>query len=833
MLAIGLVVDDAIVVVENVHRHVDAGESGFVAAIKSARELTLPIIVMSTTLVAVFLPVAFSGGLTSILFTEFAFTIVFSVLISMLLALTLSPVMCGWLLRPTPDHGLTHFLETTYGRLRGRPTNARSRASCATRWSAWSSPSPSSASLFFLFSSVRSELSPPQNQGVVFAIGTANPDISPDLLDRDSKQMLAEVRPVPGEERHLHGHRLQSRRRRHQRHVRRHERAPGQTHTGTRPHRAPAGSNCAKRAGPQALGVDAAAAAGLHQPAADRLRDQGGQRVLRAARSRGAGDRAPRRQASGKFAFLQKNLKIDQPQYRLVVDRKLAGSLGISMDEIAAALQPLLSGGWVNHFTMQGYSYEVIPQAPDASAPTLDDLDQYHVRAADGTLVPLSTLVHFETRTIPESLPQFNRVNSATLIGMPAPGVSQGDALALSGGQLTARNRAQTATTSTTPAIRASSRKQGNTFVFAIVLALILVYLLMSAQFNSFRDALIVMLTIPMSVAGALIFMSLGFATLNIYTEIALITLLGLITKQGILVVQFANQIQQHEGLGKLEAVKEAAAVRLRPILMTTLAMVLGVIPLIAVQRRRRAAAPPARPGDRHRPGIGAASSRCTSCRSCTSTSRATTGPMPPKRPSGSGPWTGWRKKAAEPWQPGRRAPQHPGPAEPERAQAFSKTPADHVDHRVQRAKHPATGGGQTPPRVMPGGEEHAIHAEGVGHFPIVTGVADQQGGAWIDTVRCKQRFAGADLAAGQTVGIASDVIEELPQAEPGHHAPERRLLGGRQHELPHAELANGVQTRAAPSNRAADGSRRSNSSQKRRPVASNETCEKSMPARS
>ncbi len=576
VLAIGLVVDDAIVVVENVHRHVDEGESGFVAAVKSARELTLPIIVMSTTLVAVFLPVAFSGGLTSILFTEFAFTIVFSVLISMMLALTLSPVMSGWLLRPTPARGLTHFLETRYMMLRG--LYERSLTSFL-RYPVIGLIFTAAilASLFFLFTGVRSELSPPQNVGVVFALGTANPNVSPVLLTRESKQVLKVFDSFP-EMRHTFmatgfnpggagtNGMFGGMNMRQDKHTASEMIAPVQQALSS-----VAGLQLSVSTPPPLPGSTSLLPIDFVIKAASGSYEQLDQ-VAEAVLSKAL--------ASGKFAFLQKDLKIDQPQYRLVVDRRLAGSLGITMDQIGAALQPLLSGGWVNHFTMQAYAYEVIPQAPDTFRGNLANLAQYHVRAADGSLIPLSTLVHFETRTIPESLPQFNRINSATLLGMPAPGVSQGEALAYLQ-QITE----QIAPKGYDVDYAGDSRqfeKQGNTFLFAIVLALILIYLLMSAQFNSFRDSLIVMLTIPMSVAGALIFMSLGFATLNIYTEIALITLLGLITKQGILVVQFANQIQETEGLTKLEAVEKAASVRLRPILMTTLSMVFGVVPLIA-----------------------------------------------------------------------------------------------------------------------------------------------------------------------------------------------------------------------------------------------------------
>jgi len=577
VLAIGLVVDDAIVVVENVHRHVDEGESGFIAAVKSARELTLPIIVMSTTLVAVFLPVAFSGGLTSILFTEFAFTIVFSVLISMLLALTLSPVMSGWLLRRTPPKGLTHFLETRYMRL--RDLYSRSLAGFL-RYPVVGLIFTGAilASLFFLFSTVRSELSPPQNQGVVFGIGTSSPDASPAQLRKMGHQVLhvfnqfpetqhtflaTGFNPAGGGSNGLFGGMNVSQKRK-------------TANELTRP--------VQQALGKQVAGLQLSVSTPPPLPGSTSLLPI--DFVIKGAGSsyqninKVAGKILGQAMQSGKFAFLQKNLKIDQPQYQLVVNRRLAGTLGISMDQIASALQPLLAGGWVNHFTMKGYSYEVIPQAPDAKRATLSQLNNYHLRAADGHLVPLSTLVEFHTRTIPEQLPQFDRINSATLTGVPAPGVSQGEALAYLK-SLTNRYAPKGYEVDYAGDSR-QFEKQGHTFLFAIVLALVLVYLLMSAQFNSFRDATIVMLTIPMSVAGALIFMSLGFASLNIYTEIALITLLGLITKQGILVVQFANQMQEEEGLSKLEAVQRAAAVRLRPILMTTLAMVLGVVPLIA-----------------------------------------------------------------------------------------------------------------------------------------------------------------------------------------------------------------------------------------------------------
>ncbi|MGH8161519.1 MAG: efflux RND transporter permease subunit, partial [Gammaproteobacteria bacterium] len=324
VLAIGLVVDDAIVVVENVHRHVDEGESGFVAAVKSARELTLPIIVMSTTLVAVFLPVAFSGGITSILFTEFAFTIVFSVLISMLLALTLSPVMSGWLLRPTPAHGFTHFLETNYERL--RRLYERSLASFL-RYPVIGLIfiGVILASLFFLFSSTKSELSPPQNQGAIFAVGTANTDVSPKLLNRYSMQVLDTFNKFPEKKGSFM--------------------ATGFTFNGgTNGMFAGMNINQSEHTATelvpplqQALG----SVAGLQLSVSTPAPLPGSTSllpidfVIKAAAAsyqqlnQVTNEILGKAMQSGKFAFLQNNLKIDQPQYRLVVNRKLAGSLGI------------------------------------------------------------------------------------------------------------------------------------------------------------------------------------------------------------------------------------------------------------------------------------------------------------------------------------------------------------------------------------------------------------------------------------------------------------------------------------------------------------------------
>lgn len=576
VLAIGLVVDDAIVMVENVHRHIEAGRSGFQAAILSARELSVPIIVMSTTLIAVFLPVTFSGGLSGLLFTEFALTIVFAVLVSMVIALAQSPVLSGAILRKTPAHGLNHALNAGFDRFNGMFDRSL-HSFLEFPIVGMIFIVATFVAVYFLFTGVRHELSPPQNTGIIFSLGTAQPDAAPDYLKAYGKQVLHELDGFPEKQRTfmitgfsptgagsnslLAGMQLKSFSER------------TRTATDLKPHvqaklAEVAGLKAAAFTPPPLPGssgffpIDFVITSSASYDDLDRIADQ----VLTRARK------------SGKFLFLQKDLKIDQPQHALVIDRKLAASLGISMSQIAAALQPMLSGAYVNRFIMNGYAYQVIPEAPIQYRDTTRALGQIHLRTASGELVPLANVASFKTRVIPESLPQFNRLNSVSIQGVPFPGVSQGAALAFL--------KQLTHEVSPTSAVDygGSSRQfmqEGNTFMVSVILALVLIYLLLSAQFNSFRDALIVMFAVPMSAAGALLFMTLGLASLNIYTQIALITLIGLITKQGILVVQFANEIQESEGLSLREAVEKAASIRLRPILMTTLSMALGVIPLI------------------------------------------------------------------------------------------------------------------------------------------------------------------------------------------------------------------------------------------------------------
>jgi multidrug efflux pump len=284
---------------------------------------------------------------------------------------------------------------------------------------------------------------------------------------------------------------------------------------------------------------------------------------------------------SGMFIFLDSDLKIDNPQTSIVIDRDKTAQLGLKMSDVGGALASLLGGGYVNYFSMSGRSYKVIPQVQQRYRLNAQQLLDYYIRTGDGSsLVPLSTVASIQTRTVPETLNHFQQLNSATISGVTMPGVAQGDALQYLK-DLSARLLPQGYTIDYGGLSRQYVQESGG-FLVTALLAAIIIFLSLAALFESFRDPVIILMSVPTAVAGALIFVSVGLhgASLNIYTEVGLVTLGGLISKHGILIVQFANHLQE-QGRSKRQAIEEAAAIRLRPILMTTAAMVLGVIPLI------------------------------------------------------------------------------------------------------------------------------------------------------------------------------------------------------------------------------------------------------------
>ncbi|MEO8748392.1 MAG: efflux RND transporter permease subunit [Rhodanobacter sp.] len=579
VLAIGLVVDDAIIVVENIHRYIDEGLPPRTAAVRGARELANPLIVMATTLIAVFLPVGFVGGLTGSLFTEFAFTLVAAVVVSLVVALTFTPMLSSKILRPTPAAGLSRTLERGYARLRGVYDRSL-RSALNYRLLVLLVGACVLVAIPFLFIGSKSALAPVEDQGQVFIGGTGPATATVSYLNRYSAQISSMLDRFPetehvfqmngtagpggaGANGILVGMILKDwdQRDRSQQelvtlvqqktnsitglHVAAYPRSTLPGDTGTLP-----------------VGFVLTSTADYAQMniAANRLVDAAMQ--------------------SGLFAFLTTDLRYDEPQTVLTVDRNVAANLGISMSDIGNNLSPLLSGGHVGRFDMSGHSYEIIPQVPDALRANSNALRGYYMRATSGQLVPLSTMVSISHTVEPEYLPEFQQLNAVTIQGTMAKGVTLGDALQDLRG-LTATILPSTYSFDYVGQSRQFA-EQGSSVILTFGLSVLLVFLLLAGQFESFRDPLIVLAAVPMSVFGALVFIFLGAAPLNIYTEVGLITLIGLITKQSILIVQFANAIQEEEGLDRRAAVEKASSIRLRPILMTTGAMVFGVVPLLA-----------------------------------------------------------------------------------------------------------------------------------------------------------------------------------------------------------------------------------------------------------
>jgi multidrug efflux pump len=577
VLAIGLVVDDAIIVVENVNRHIDEGMKPIPSAILAARELGGPIIAMTIVLAAVYVPIGFQGGLTGALFTEFAFTLVGAVTASAIIALTLSPMMCSRMLKARDaDHSgwqerLIDFIDTRFDRLRQFYERLLSSA-LKTLPIFVVFAAIVIISLGFLFTGSQTELAPNEDQGLIGNLATPAPNATLDQKQIYAKQIYDKLSAYPED------------------YIVFQIVTPGPFITGMvmKPWDQRSRTTAVLKPLVQAdmsavTGVNVVSflpaplpgstgalpvqfVIGTAQPF-DRLNEVATQFFREA-------------QKGGKFIFMDNDLKIDQPQSIVKIDRDKAANLGLQMSDIGSAMGAMLGGGYLNYFSLDGRSYKVIPQVQQRSRLNTDQLLDYYIPTASGTPVPLSTVATITTKTIPESLNHFQQLNEATISGVPMPGVTMGDAIKYLQ-DLAKRTLPQGYTID----YGSQSRQyiqESSSFLATFAFALIVIFLSLAALFESFRDPLIILISVPMSLAGALIFIALGVggATLNIYTEVGLVTLMGLISKHGILIVEFANA-QQLAGKSKLEAVELAAGIRLRPILMTTAAMVFGVVPLI------------------------------------------------------------------------------------------------------------------------------------------------------------------------------------------------------------------------------------------------------------
>jgi multidrug efflux pump len=576
VLAIGLVVDDAIIVVENVNRHLDDGMKPIPAAMLAASELGGPIIAMTVVLIAVYVPIGFQKGLTGALFTEFAFTLVGAVTISAIVALTLSPMMCSRLLKAHVE-GETKkgwearfigFVDRTFDRLR-------------RGYGRWLDGSlnylPVTAvfsliilgSIYFLYATTKSELAPQEDQGIILALSTASPTATIDQRLVYSRQVLDAFKSHPETD---HVFQID---------------ITGQSIAGMvlKPwdDRKLTSNQLQPMVQKDLAGVAGAQIVAFQQPALPGSTGLPVQFVISTT-----GDFAPLNDVaqaflqealkSGLFIFLNTDLKIDQPQSTVQIDRDKTAQLGLKMSDVGGALASMLGGGYVNYFSLDNRSYKVIPQVEQRSRLNAEQVMNYYIKASDGTAVPVSTVAKIVTNTIPESLNHFQQLNSATIQGVAFPGVAQADAIAYLQ-DLAKRTLPQGYSVDYGGLSRQYIQESGG-FLVTMLFAVIIVFLTLSAQFESFRDPVVILVSVPLALFGALIFIFLGFASMNIYTEVGLVTLMGLISKHGILIVEVANNLQK-AGKTKREAIEEAAGIRLRPILMTTAAMVFGVVPLV------------------------------------------------------------------------------------------------------------------------------------------------------------------------------------------------------------------------------------------------------------
>ncbi|WP_226704099.1 efflux RND transporter permease subunit [Microbulbifer elongatus] len=579
VLAIGIVVDDAIIVLENVHRHIEEGMTPLDAAVKGARELAWPIVAMTTTLIAVYLPIGFLGGLTGTLFVEFAFTLAAAVLLSGVVALTLSPMMAAKVLRAEDSersNRVEAWIEQRLGKLESGYRGRLHRALDA-RLVILVFGGVVLCSCYFLFITSPSELEPKEDRGFILGIASGDSFATLDYMEQYTKEING-VRDRHPEVENLFL-------------------LNGVGGAGNSPNSAIAGfvlSSWNKRDRDtqemrEVIGGEVSQIAGLKVATfvPPSLPTAGGRLPVEfvvgttepiSTLAGFADDIMERARASRRFIFLDADLKLDKPRIEVVIDRDKAASIGVTMADIARELGAMMSGAYTNRFALENRSYKVIPQVVRVERLTADQLKQYYIRAGDGSLVPLSTLVRLEETVEPQQLKRFQQLNAVTISGVPRPGVPLGEALGV----------LETAAQEVLPReysvdYSGQSRqykKEGSDLVITFFFAMIVIYLVLAAQFESWRDPLIMLMTVPMSVCGAMIFVSLGLTTLNIYTQVGLVTLIGVISKHGILIVEFANQLQQR-GRSKREAIEEAASIRLRPILMTTASLVLAMVPLL------------------------------------------------------------------------------------------------------------------------------------------------------------------------------------------------------------------------------------------------------------
>lgn len=572
VLAIGLVVDDAIVVVENIHRHIEEGLSPFDAALKGTQEIAMPVVAMTITLAAVYAPIGFLQGLTGALFKEFAFTLAGAVIISGIVALTLSPMMCSRLLREqSASRGLAarldrifHSLQNYYQRLLHRSMDTSGVIIVFGFLVLLLIP------LLLMFT--RSELAPAEDQSFIALLSnapkTANleylthytDELSNRLKEFDEYAGHFQINGMDGVQNAFTGMIIK----------------PWAERNISQKDLVPQVQKSMNEiAGLEvvAFNMPALPGAGGGLPVQFVINTPGDYQSLLQVTEQ----ITQRAKQSGKFAFMKVDLAFDKPEISLEISRDRAAQMNVSMADIGLTLASLLGEGEINRFSIDGRSYRVIAQVEQAYRDNSSWLNQYQVRNREGQMLPLGSLITASERARPTQLNQFQQLNAARIQAVAL--VSMSDALQTL--ESIAKEEMPSGYTIDYAGASRQFKREGSELYITFALALALIYLVLAAQFESFRDPLVILVTVPLSICGALIPLFLGMATMNIYTQVGLVTLIGIISKHGILIVEFANQLRRQQQLSMREAVETAAAIRLRPVLMTTASMVFAMVPLL------------------------------------------------------------------------------------------------------------------------------------------------------------------------------------------------------------------------------------------------------------
>jgi multidrug efflux pump len=592
VLAIGMVVDDAIIVLENIHRHIEEGMKPMDAAIRGARELVGPVIAMTITLVAVYTPIGFLTGLTGTLFTEFAFTLAGAVVISGIVALTLTPMMCARVIKPTHGEGaepnkLADWLDARFESLR-QLYKRRLHGALNTRHVIGVFGLVVLVSCYFLFRALPGELVPEEDSGFFGMFIESDNFATREYTEQWLLPIHDVVRTVKDIENQFSFTALFTA-------------DPNTGFVGLMPkpwseRKRHISEIIAELTGKVSNNAGLRISVFQPPPLPSPGRGYPVEVVLKSTRpplqmAEFADEMIARAMQSKKFIFMVPEMRINLPTAVVDIDRDKAALMGIDMARVGADLSAALSGGEVNKFSFDSRSYKVIQQVTRGERLDPKQLENYYTRARDGSLVPLSTIVGMREEVLPRSRNHAQQLSAAPVLGVQRPGVTLGEALTEL--ETIAKQILPSDVQLDYTGTSRQYKQEGAAMLYTFAFALIVIYLVLAAQFESFRDPLIMLVSVPMSICGALLFLNIfGMTnnfqltkfpgmTLNLYTQVGLLTLVGVITKHGILIVEFANKLQLNSGLPKREAIEEAASIRLRPVLMTTAALVVAMVPLL------------------------------------------------------------------------------------------------------------------------------------------------------------------------------------------------------------------------------------------------------------